>query len=391
MTMRVVFDVDGVLACNQVPDIYTAAFFKNKGAIFTAEKTVYVFPGAIEALQLFLSSAQSKAGFFSSAAKLRNRPLVDFLLQKAHSEAFREQVPVLSKEDLSSASREQKINLDKMFGIFPGRFFKDLSLLSTENERIEDLILVEDNMSYVSPKQIANVVRLPEVKGDYFQRMESKVTRYEPDGYRYLEYFYAPSEMEVGWGKSSVEEDNTVDVIRTEEGFDIAFLDKYSLAYRRESIDGSKATDLIHRLKELTTKTKSRVIKDKSLKELISQWIESQDGVARKISRKVNTVFFFVGLILTAQHKALKDNISVSKALYSLQYDEFQGKPVFKKRLREVHGFYQLGLNALRTINPNLQFTSPHEYKRITDLPLSDEDSAFLKESFGNAAFGGVF
>ena len=48
MTINVVLDIHDVLACTEVRNIEQASFFKNKGAIITAVKTHYVFPGVIE-------------------------------------------------------------------------------------------------------------------------------------------------------------------------------------------------------------------------------------------------------------------------------------------------------------------------------------------------------
>jgi len=62
--IHVVLDIDGVLCCSGAKE--NASFYKEKGAVLSAIKTYYVFPGVIELLQLFFANREIKVSFFSA-------------------------------------------------------------------------------------------------------------------------------------------------------------------------------------------------------------------------------------------------------------------------------------------------------------------------------------
>jgi len=82
-SINLVFDIDGVLACNAIGSTKIAAFFLKKGAIITALKTHYVFPGVIELMQLLFQTENIKVSFFSSGDRQRNEIFVKQLLELA--------------------------------------------------------------------------------------------------------------------------------------------------------------------------------------------------------------------------------------------------------------------------------------------------------------------
>jgi len=174
--IRVVFDIDNVLAaCDSIND-QTNLYFLRKGAIIIASNAShYVFPGITQLIRKLYSDENVELSFFSSGPKERNIEFVRNLLTHCLGEDKYKQLEptliILSKEDCSVNTKENSINLSRTCGMYHGNNIKDLSKIAPN---LQHTIFIEDDPSYVKFGQQFNLLRSENVRAKDFEKLPLK-------------------------------------------------------------------------------------------------------------------------------------------------------------------------------------------------------------------------
>jgi len=391
---NIVLDIDGVLACKSVETIEQANFFKNKGAILTAIKTHYIFPGVIEFIKLLFQTENVKVSFFSSGDKKRNVIFVDQLLKLALSEAkyneTKSKVCILSRDDLTEPTNEERKKQRVLYDLRPGNMQKDISKALGEGDFLENAVLIDDDRSYVACGQAKNILFVPESKNRNFERLSSKCDSYQTDGYKFLRCVIATKKSSSP-EKRAVKEGKQILLLKTEEGFKVGFLNK-SGKYQALVISHEKHESLLLKLNEIhqsnSEKNKSAsIIEDNELVKDICELVGSFEGKARKICRQANRICYVTGLLFKALKVAESKNISISDSLFQIQFKFKEGEktyePDFKQSCR-MEELYLIGLEKLKEVNSGLQFITPHNYLECVQLLMSEEEQLTLQEAIKN-------
>lgn len=121
--------------------------------------------GAIEFAKWLHYTLDSRISFFSAGAKERNVPFAKEYLSSALGEEeygrIQDTITVCSREDLNKSdtsdedSRLQQIKYEK-YGLGSGNFHKDLTKALRKGEDIKDIVLVDDDETYICPGQVKN-------------------------------------------------------------------------------------------------------------------------------------------------------------------------------------------------------------------------------------------
>jgi hypothetical protein len=394
MSINIVLDIDGVLACNTVENVKQALFFKNKGAIMTAIKTHYLFPGVIEFIQFLFRRENIKVSFFSSGDKERNiifvEQLLKLALQEQGYEEVKHKVRVLSRDDLTVPDDKENVEHHRVYGLWAGNKQKDLSKVLCEEDLLDNTILVDDTPSYVACGQAKNVLYVDSTENRNFEILPSTCNSYHPEGYKFL-----PSVLVIidhgGREKKAVKNGKQLLILKKDNGFEVEFLDK-NFKYQKQLICVEENKELVAELNRIYQDTKNKnktgsVIKDAELTQSICQLVTSFDGRAKKICRQANRIYYVAGLLFTALEQSKSNSISLSECLFRAQFklkkDGETYKPDFKK-LSKRDDLYLLGLEKLREINPHLRFTTPQSYVECIQLPSSQEELSALEEAIKN-------
>ncbi len=387
MSINVVLDIDGVLACKSAGNIEAASFFKNKGAILTAIKTHYIFPGVIEFIKLLFETEGVRVSFFSLGDESRNEVFVKKLLKlslgKNKYEEIKETVSILSRNNFIECGREWQEHY-RLYNLRPGKKQKDLSKVLKGEEELKNTILIDDDSSYVACGQAKNFLSLPATERSDYQRLLGKYELYQPSGFKFLRCVLSCEPREV----EAVKEGKLIYLVRSNDQFFLNYLDKDSVVHT-EPITGVQNQSLVEKLtqlheKNLEKKRNTCLVEDQELIKNICELVGSLGGNFQKICRTTNRIYYAAGLLLTALEKAKQESLSISESLFRLQFklkqDNETYEPNFKK-LRKTDSLYLIGLEKLKHFNDELQLTNPVNYSQFTKLIITEEEKILL-ESF---------
>jgi len=375
--VHIVFDIDGVLAAPGILDSHQGDFFHKKGFVLTAIKTHYIFPGVIELLRLLLQTENLHVSFFSSGGKERNVIFVQEILQQAigieEYKKIKGSVQILSREDLSASmsaigrEREELANIKnteqrKTYGMGLGNMAKDLTKIQKD---LENVVLVEDDSSYVAYGQARNLLYVPETDQYSYERLNPR-WGYAPDGYRPMQCRFDDPDS------SDYYDDEDIQVIRDGDQFQVKYLDFESNQHKQIPIKDEK---LRQALNELASKV---WIEEPSITRELYALVEAQKGRIKRLCRKVNRIYYVAGLLFTALEKAKQEKTSITEQLFRLQFiptSQTTFKPIFKSLTKRDY-FYEIGLKILKQVNKNLEFTTPQNYKNILNQKKEIEEES---------------
>ncbi len=392
MHINVALDIDGVLACRRVGSNEQAQFFKNQGAIITAKKTYYVFPGVIQLIKLLFQTEDIKVSFFSAGKKERNELFVEELLKLALTpskyEDIKHKLRILSRNDLISASLEERQTQMKIYDILPGRKQKDLSKILCEGELLEHAILIENDITYVACGQAKNVLLMPSNDNYNFRVLSSKCKVYQPEGYKFLGCVLVSEASCHAFQKIRVEEGKQILLLKTKNEFEIGFLDKESHQYKQETISLKDNEELIEELNKIHQNQIEKSqniyqIQDQELIKTLCHLVGVRGGLMKKICRRANRIFYVTGLLFTALKQSKSQGIPITEFLLRLQFklqDNNTYTPRFRE-LRKIDDLYLLGLEKLREIKSDLQLMTPHHYVECIKLPLLKEEQLTVDQA----------
>lgn len=96
----------------------------------------------------------------------------------------------------------------------------------------------------------------------------------------------------------------------------------------------------------------------------------------------VNRICYVAGLLFRALRESQSQNLSVSEALFYLQFRQTQEQGIYRfdKRMLYADDIYREGLEHLRKVNPHLQFVTHASYTRLREKPISEEKFDELME-----------
>ena len=176
VNVNLFLDIDEVLTCTHALNYEQLAFFKSEGAIITALKTHYIFPGVIEFIRFVFKIPNTRVSFFSSGLEKRNRAFVPELLKLAFPNS-QPQADVFSRQHLTHGQ-------------------KDLSPHLKPEDHIENAVLIDDNPDH----KLTNgqtLLLLKATHEDTFDDLESKNPYYDQSGYKLIPYMlFSPCSFE---------------------------------------------------------------------------------------------------------------------------------------------------------------------------------------------------
>lgn len=131
--LHLVLDIDWTLVI-PLTEEQAKHFSGDKRLLIVGEETYLLKEGARELLEVAFNHPQIKVSFFSGGGKHRNRTLLKSLLFRDGSNALEKSYKVLSKEDLTVVSTDQRLR-------FSERFKKDMRKVHPDLDRV---LLIED-------------------------------------------------------------------------------------------------------------------------------------------------------------------------------------------------------------------------------------------------------
>jgi len=398
--VHVVLDIDQVLACTQA-SYHQAIFFQRRGAIISAIMPHYIFPGVLEFIQVLGQTEGIKFSFFSAGDARRNEILVDALLKRALPEvkyhALRDKIRICSKEHLTTVSANKKRKHESLFGFSSNPQIKDLRKIVSEEE-LSNTVLIDDNLFVAAPDQRGNLLLVPEMSAQKYDKLPQKKERYLPDGYRHLECVLGNADAKAV-AQKQVRSGKQIVVLKTEEGFSIQFLDRSSHRYQSKELSTDNDQELKEKLTQFHEHIMSRyqpnpegmkylyipgethTVTDASLAQSILSFVARHDGIHKKIKRKANAICYAVGTLMKALQQSKEKNVPITEILFKMQFKpkaDGTFATCFRERFRQDE-IYKIGWEALRQVNPDFTWTSPHQYMAVITPPLSFEEKKELK------------
>lgn len=400
-TVNVVLDIDKVLACSVKKNRTStaASFFEKKDLILhAAEVAHYIFPGVIEFLTLLLRTEKANVSVYSAGETNRNHELVELLLKRIYQqEEMRPFVKVLSRKDLVITDTSEKTTqYYERFTLEQGPRHKDLLKVIKDMPRevvsqdrkapesneyaLKNTVLVDDKFGNIAPGQAKNFLYAGKTSWCDYSSLKEKYEAYQKDAYRPLKCSLEGDEdscFEVDQGKR-------ISFLKKEDTFEVWFIDKENVLQKKKVPE--EYTDLLEKLKNASEKRVNldgnNFFTDSEMRERAYQLVESFNGRTKKLPRSTNRIFYITGLLFTAIGLAKTKNISLSDALFELQFEK---KPALNpeestapasaageneeefelscQALRDDR-LFELGLKKLQEINPDLHFTTPYTYLR---------------------------
>lgn len=397
MAINIVLDIDKVLVCAQVENVQQALFFQNTGAIITAIKTYYVFPGVIEFITLLFQTENINVSFYSAGIKERNVLLVKSLLKlafpKPKYKQIKKQTRILSRNDLVLANIEKSMAYATFYGLPTiGRKQKDLSKVLTEEDSLEQTILIDDDPCYIAYGQARNILLAPVSSNENFKKLSNKYYFYDKNGYKSLMCTVASEDAYREINEISVKKEKHILLQKREQNFELCFINKESRLYQTCLIDANTDKALLEKLHELhqanlDSNKAACVIKDLQLIEAIHVLVRSYGGITKKICRRANRIYYIVGLLFEALEDSQMTQQSISDCLFTRQYKLATGGERYVNNFthsRKLESLYFLGLKKLREINAQLQFTTPHSYVKCIQLPITFSEGTALQQFIDN-------
>ena len=80
---------------------------------------------------------------------------------------------------------------------------------------------------------------------------------------------------------------------------------------------------------------------------------------------------------------ARRENLPLDSQVFEVYYDEKYKLP-WKSSWQTEDDYYLEGLRRLQEINPDLEFTHPHNYVQQVEKFMSQEERSFVKQSVEN-------
>lgn len=388
--INLVFDIDGLLACTEVTNVDHASFFMHKGVLLTAIKTHYVFPGVIELMQLVFQTEGVRVSFFSSGEQQRNDIFVEKLLTRAlgkdRYEKIKPELKILSAKDLDKSKEEQRDKQYRKYKISPGHLNKDISKVLRECDSLHQVVLIEDDKSYIAGGQAENVLLVPETNRKKFEKLPLKSTVYTSDGFAPASISLVLNGQKPGLGwKREVKNGTSIILFQKNNQYEVGFLNTVTNRYEQRTIPKEENADLIAHLDKVGTGQVPKEYGSTSIDEhyaSVSKIVLSFNGKVNKIRRASNRIYYLTGLLFTALERAKVEKKPITEILFSLQFKQINDryKPKFRAASRREE-LYLLGLEKLRTLNPSLSFITPQNYIHCIKLPRSPEQIKLLQEA----------
>lgn len=396
--VNVVLDIDGVLCCNSVRSKEAASFYLRKGAIISAIKTHYVFPGVIEFLQLLFRTENIRVSFFSSGDRQRNEMFVEEILKcaigKEGYEKVQKSVVILSREHMVSNTDHNSKAQYQTYGLTNGNKKKDVSKVLRDDETLQNTVLIDDDHSYIQYGQEKNVLKVPGADNRDYRGCEYELEAYTEEGYKEIPcslLMLVDEEQEPGKGyKKEVVSGDKILVFKNEVGYQIGFLSNQSNQYEQRMIPVEEKKWFISSLDEIldiksTEKSREIELNNTDQLEYIRSFVDHFGGKTRRIYREINRICYIAGLLFKSMEVAQQECVPLTEVLFRWQYkkkiDSF--KPNFRK-LASHQQFYLFGLEKLRQVNSNFSLTTPKSYFHCIKLPIGEEEDKLLEEAVSN-------
>ncbi|WP_419420736.1 ankyrin repeat domain-containing protein [Legionella sp. D16C41] len=192
--LTVIFDIDDTLAGHSSIEDEEKLYFLRKSALISAaEREHQVFPGVIELMRFLYSKDNIEVAFFSSGQKQRNVEFVEKLLIKAlgpdRYQVVKPSLIILSRDDLTPEDRLKSRQMYENFGLSAGNFKKDITKV-TDSTTLENVILADDDSTYVYYGQEKNFLRCPSGESKYYNELNREYSDLDYQQYKDKEYFF---------------------------------------------------------------------------------------------------------------------------------------------------------------------------------------------------------
>lgn len=385
MTFNVACDIDQVLCFHNIKDLAQGAFFLKKGAIMntTTLQTHYIYPGAIEYIRLLCLTPGVRLTFYSAGQKNRNDELVHLILNQAlpepKYESIKSEVRVLSRDDLVQSTIDDLI--DQCYDPIntkPSMYQKDLRKVLHQGDLIENAVLVDDQTRNAASGQVFNLLKVPVSEDREYDSLIEKAKMYDPvTGMRFLKcVMNIPGSIDLEEGL--VQNGKRIFVYKNENNFEIKFIDFFDRVHKVE-YSRQRCSDVFYALERLYERGLQG---GEDLVEIDSPWLVEKicayvsrfNGHSKKICRRANRICYVVGVLFTAIAYA-KSGRSLVEGLALCQFTLNQEGRCWTPNFHQSQcydGFYRLGLEMLKTVNPNYEFITPYNYRKYNQVNISD-------------------
>ncbi len=402
--INVVLGIDDLLAIDAVSDdkfenrdvstLEQAYFFQKNGEIISESETYYIFPGVREFIQLLIKTENIRVSFFSPGTDERNTEFVDELLKRVLTpdeyEIKRPWIQVLTSKDMVQCTSEEKEEMKMEYGLYLGNHQKDIKKVLDMGGLLENTVSIDDNKSQISYRQEKNILLASSTNHKSFSKLISKIQKYTPDGYKFLECILLAHESDLY--KEPVHDGIAIKIFKTQDGFKVCFVNT-SFEYQEKIISEEVDSELVFALNGIyqnnLDETGRSVIKDDEVLKNIRDFVTSFDGRIKKICRSANRICYVTGLLFSALKEAEENNIPVSDVLFDRQFKYIEAKNKYKlneKSLRKRDDLYISGLLKLKEINPDLEFITPHNYGHFIEEPIPESDEKELEHALKKQA-----
>ena len=379
---NVVLDIDHVLAtCDSIQTPEEALFFRQRGAIVTAIKTHYVFPGVLEMIKGLYAMEDVRTSFYSAGSQERNRVFVDQLLERALptevSSRAKKEVCILSREDLNESWQ------------------KDISRVLRNGhtgDSVDNTVLVDDRLLNVVPEQSPNFLFVPPSTVGTFAALRRKKDFYEETGFKFLKCGITPESFaDYASIRKPVDEGKCIFAARKDaDTFDLRFLDGRSELYRIEPISAETHQPLASALERIYQENLKKdcvvtPVNDPEVHKNLCGLVDSIGGKTQTICHRANRIYYVAGLLWTALAEAKSQQIPLAHALFPLQSERIRmgGIDVYMQKFKESPRqdlYYHRGLDILRKINGDLELINPHNYEKTIQAGIPPEEVAQLQK-----------
>lgn len=392
MVYNIACDIDQVFAFHKIKDYPQARFFFNKGAVLTAIKTHYIYPGVLEFIRLLALTPNLKTSFYSAGKPERNNVLVPLLLNRALPESqfieIKSKMRVLSREDLILSKEKDLISkyYNPCFNWISDTQ-KDLSKVLSGEELLENAVLIDDQSGNAANGQLFNFLKVPVAEAEDYASLIEKMKFYDPqNGTRFLKCLLNVS--------GSLQEDFVKDgrrivISKLNDNFEIRFINfDGDIQIENIDLDDEELYLQLDYFYVMAVKTgcPMGVIEEPKVVENICNWVSQRNGKSRKICRRANRICYVVGLLFSALNAAGTEKISLSAALSCYQFKRNESNaliPQFHK-LQKDERFYLLGMQKLKEVNPDYELINPHSYHFFSQSIISRKDQIILKSAMYN-------
>jgi hypothetical protein len=338
-------------------------FFQNHGAVLSAFKTHYVFPGVIELLKVLFQAENFKVSFFNEVPKQFNVLLVKQLFEIASRPKY--PVRVLSFEDLKE------------------HYEKDISQVLSEGDLLENAILIDVQQKNVADGQIKNYLQVEGMTSEKFSRLSLEMDPSQVDGARRLKCYLVTGKL-LATAKY-IKEGGKILIFKKDKDYEIGFFDQDNV-YKVEKFPPDKYWECILLLDRINPKNRcfGKEIRNLHVIECIYEFVASCGGQTREICFQANRICYITGLLFTALSQSKEKNISVSEALLQLQYrlrSKVNNGHKYQcniEKLQNTSEYYFVGLKKLREVNPNFQFVTPQVYHKCVHFPVKEDVCVLL-------------